>query len=60
MRLQSSEGLTEAGGFISKMLHMAGKLLLAVYQQVLVPLCMDIPKDILWSKQSKRAGCKLQ
>lgn len=35
MRLQSSEGLTEAGGFISKKTHMAIKLLTNVYQSSL-------------------------
>lgn len=34
--MQSSEGWTEAGAFVSNVPHLTGKLLLAVYQQVLV------------------------
>lgn len=33
--MQSSEGWTEAGAFVSNVPHLTGKLLLAVYQQVL-------------------------
>lgn len=47
MRLQSPEGLTEAGGFIAKMPHLVGKLLLAVFQRASGPLCMDLSKDSL-------------
>lgn len=51
--MQSSEGWTEAGAFVSNVPHLTGKLLLAVYQQVLVLL---FPKTFFRTSNPRGKG----